>query len=119
MHRRGEIIMTAWELLDIIEDFWGDRISNSYYDSGDISATCLLYDAITFECSIKDAQFKGGVMLDSEHMVSTFFGKPLSTDSDIESIKSNLTMVDEYCRLRLPDKFLKKYEETCHDELHF
>ena len=35
-----------------------------------------------------------------------------SLNSDEESIKQSLHIVDDYCRLRLPDKFLEAYDKA-------
>ena len=41
-----------------------------------------------------------------------FFGVHLSPNSDDASIKANLDIVDEWCRLQLPDKFLERYDAS-------
>lgn len=48
----------------------------------------------------------------------TFFGEDLSLNSDRESILANLRMIDEWCRLRLPDKFLERYEAALAAKTH-
>lgn len=38
-----------------------------------------------------------------------FLGNHCSLNSDRKSIEDSLKIIDDYCRLRLPDKFLDAY----------
>ena len=44
-----------------------------------------------------------------EGVITEFLGKRCSLNSDVQSIKKSLQIIDDYCRLRLPDKFLDAY----------
>lgn len=63
-------------------------------------------------CSLDDqyGRFSAGIGLGTVGGILTdFLGKRCSLIIDEESIRENLQIIDDYCRLRLPDKFLKAY----------
>ena len=49
------------------------------------------------------------LQIGKEGIIIEFLGKICSLNSDAESIKESLQIIDNYCRLRLPDKFLDAY----------
>lgn len=64
------------------------------------------------KCSLDDqyGRFGAGLILGDEGGVLTdFLGKTCSLNGDEKSIKESLQIIDDYCRLRLPDKFLDAY----------
>lgn len=76
---------------------------------------CMLYDSFLFTCNVNDryGSFGCGIVLQNDAVAITdFLGKRTSHNNDEHSIKESLKMVDDYCRLRLPDKFLKAYDEA-------
>lgn len=49
----------------------------------------ILYETVNFNCGIELPRnnFKGGIILDSEHVVISFFGERLSLNNDVNSIR--------------------------------
>jgi hypothetical protein len=105
--------MSVLELRDLLKKFFGSKVSDIQI-SKEEEITCVLYDAFVFKCDLNERYgcFRGRLMMDSIFSLSTLFNKTFSLDSDEESVITNFRMIDEYCRLRLPDKFLKRYECT-------
>jgi hypothetical protein len=73
-----------------------------------------MYDAFGFKCGLDNRYGSFGIILPVEAgaAVRTFLGRDISMNSDPQSIRDSLELVDEYCRLRLPDKYLKRYDQT-------
>lgn len=55
---------------------------------------------------------QGLVLVSKSISLRSLLGRRCSLNSDEESIKKSLQIIDEYCRLRLPDKFLDAYYEA-------
>lgn len=106
--------VTLNELYYLVLEFFGDRVSKPYINSERQEMTCILYDSFVFKCEIDNryGTFGGGILLDSSHVVTRFFGEQISLNSDKISILNSLKIIDDYCRLRLPDKFLEKYDRN-------
>lgn len=51
----------------------------------------------------------GIVLGNGKGILADFLGERCSLNSDEQSIKKSLQIIDDYCRLRLPDKFLDAY----------
>lgn len=45
-------------------------------------------------------------------LMTEFLGKECSLNGDEESIRKSLKIIDDYCRMRLPDKYLEAYENA-------
>lgn len=72
----------------------------------------VLYGAFSLRASI-DAQtgaFGLAVLLPGDASVSRLLGKRFSLNNGEASICASLALADEYCRLRLPDKYLDALE---------
>lgn len=86
-----------------------------YADSENKEVGCILYDSFLLKCSIGDryGQFGAGIALGDSIVpaLTQFLGKRCSLNHDVESITADLLMIDQYCRLRLPDKFLEAYDK--------
>ena len=107
--------MKVEKLYDIVEAHFGYRGEMSYMDRKGKEVGCILYNAFLFKCNIDDPyeQFSGGIILgDDGQLLTEFLGKECSLDSDEESIKESLQVIDDYCRMRLPDKFLEAYDKA-------
>lgn len=100
------------DMYQLMYDFFGTRIASPYMNSKEQEITVILYDSFVFRFGIDERYqlFKGGILLDNKHLVSSFFGEKLSMNNDKKAILSNFKLVDKYCRLKLPDKFLKEYD---------
>jgi hypothetical protein len=104
--------MDAREFFDLVRDFFGDKVLDEMVDTAGPTYWCTLYESFRLTCGLNEqyGQFTGGIAAGSDEYFTTFFGEGFSRNSDRESILENLRMVDEWCRLRLPDKFLERYE---------
>lgn len=100
------------KLYDLVEDFFGYKCNMIGIDSEKKEVYCILYDSFFLECNINDqyGRFGAGVCYgEQKHTITNFLGKRCSLNSDEKSIKESLQIIDDYCRLRLPDKFLDAY----------
>ena len=74
----------------------------------------MLYDCFILKCSLDEryGSFGAGIVVGGKNdpIVTTFLGKGISLNSDEESVKKSLNIIDEYCCMRLPDKFLDAYD---------
>ena len=70
-----------------------------------------MYDSFWLRCNLNDqyGRFGAGLEIGKEGIIIEFLGEICSLNSDAESIKESLQIIDNYCRLRLPDKFLDAY----------
>ena len=57
-------------------------------------------------------RFGTAIKIGKDEVITDFLGESCSLDADEKSIKENLRIVDNYCRLRLLDKFLDAYYEA-------
>jgi len=104
--------MDVNKLYDLVKDFFGYKASMRYLNSKTKKVACILYDSFWLECNLDDryGRFGAGIVLgNGEGMLTSFLGKTYSLNSDEKSIKESLKAIDDYCRLRLPDKFLDAY----------
>lgn len=107
--------MDIKELLKILEKHFGMKARHYSLNTDLNQINCVLYDSFVFRCQIdkRYGAFGGGIVLDDgKSVLINFFGKKLSVNADEESIKENLDIVDNYCSLRLPDKFIKEYNKA-------
>ncbi len=105
--------MEIKELYLIVKKFYGYKIKMLYMNSGEKTVGGLLYDSFFLECRIDDLnnKFTVGICLGRpERVIRNFWGKDTLCDCNEELIVNKLVIIDHYCRLRLPDKFLEKYE---------
>ena len=104
--------MNVDKLYDLVKDFFGYKASMRYKAREIRKIACILYDSFWLECSLDDQnnRFNAGIILDNkEGVLTNFLGKQCLLNSDEESIKQSLQIIDDYCRLRLPDKFWEAY----------
>ena len=107
--------MKGKELYDLVKNFYGYKINMIGYNSSTSEVSGILYDSFLLKCDTNDRyeRFGCGLFLDNSQVaITNFLGKRCSLNSDKDSIEESLELVDNYCRLRLPDKFLKSYENT-------
>lgn len=99
------------KLYELIRDFYGYKCNMRGINSKKKEVYCILYDSFWLICSLDDqyGRFGAGLEVGDEKMITEFLGKRCSLNSDEQSIKESLLLIDEYCRLRLPDKFLDAY----------
>lgn len=104
--------MNVDKLYDLIKEFFGYKANMRYLNSKTNEVVCILYDSFWLKCQLDEqyGRFGAGIMIgDGEGVVSDFLNKRCSLNSDEKSIKESLQIIDDYCRLRLPDKFLDAY----------
>ena len=102
--------ITFEQSVDIAKNFWGNRAKISVNEQKE--AICVLYDAFIFRWNYNDryGAFEGGVLLKNDSLVWDYLGKNLQTDRWKGAFLKDLEIVDQYCRMRLPDKYLKAYD---------
>lgn len=106
--------MDVKQLYCLIEDFFGYKCCMMGINSAEKMVFCILYDSFWLECSLNDryGRFGAGIRIGKNGMITNFLGESCSLNSDEKSIKNSLRIIDNYCRLRLPDKFLDAYYEA-------
>ena len=103
--------MTVIELYRLVESYYGYKIHMRCYNSEKNEVTGILYDAFVLKCELDERYgcFGAGIVVGNRVNICEFLGKECSLNSDEKSIKESLDKIDEYCRLRLPDKYLDAY----------
>ncbi len=103
--------MDVYKLYNFIKDFFGYKCNMVGINSEKKEVKCILYDSFWLVCSLDDqyGRFGAGIEVGNEGMITVFLGKTCSLNSDETSIRESLQLIDDYCRLRLPDKFLDAY----------
>ena len=103
--------MDVNELYNFVEEFFGYKARMRYVNSKSKEVGCILYDAFFVKCGIDDryGRFWAGLEICNEVTLTSFLGRTCSLYSDEESVKKSLQIIDDYCRLRLPDKYLDEY----------
>jgi len=106
--------METAEFFDLVEDFFGARATAKGFDKADAEFTATLYETFRVTCGLggEHGEFGAGIVSGSGALLTTFFGAGLSLNSDRESILASLQIVDDWCRLHLPDVFLTRYEKA-------
>ena len=114
VYGRKGILMSTEQLYRLVEDFFGYKCHMRGLDSEKKKVFCVLYDSFWLECDLDDryGMFGIGIKIGKEEMITEFLGESCFLNSDKKSIKESLRIVDNYCRLRLPDKFLDAYYEA-------
>jgi len=74
--------------------------------------TGLLYDAFPISCGYDERRmlFGSGIRVTPSSMVVSFLGSSTSMACNRSSLQWSLELVDEYCRLRLPGKYLQAFD---------
>ena len=104
--------METKKLYLLVKDFFGYKIKMQYMNTETNEVGGILYDSFFLKCNTNDryGRFGAGICFSQQRYVITeFLGKTCSLNGDEESIKKSLQIIDDYCRMRLPDKFLDAY----------
>ena len=104
--------MEAKQLYLLVEDFFDYKVKMQYMNSEKKEVGGILYDSFFLRCDTNDqyGRFGAGIRYgEQKYTITDFLGKRCSLNSDEQSIRESLQIIDEYCRLRLPDKFLDAY----------
>ncbi len=104
--------MESQEFYELVSGYFGAKAIQKSFTRSTGVFTCTLYESFRFECGLdgEHGTFTGGIEFAPDKYFTTFFDQDLSLNTDSDSILRNLQVVDEWCRLRLPDKFLQRYE---------
>jgi len=101
------------EQLDtIVKDFFGVKAGQFKLDKQQSFVEFVIYDTYLIHCGLDPltGSFGARTVMGGEFASNTFMGKLLPLRSDVESVRRSLKIIDEQCRLRLPDKFLVAFE---------
>lgn len=103
--------MSVIELYDLVEKFFGYKAKMKFYNFETKEVACILYDSFWLSCSLDDqyGRFGAGLETGKGGVITDFLGETCSLNSDKRSIKESLKVIDNYCRIHLPDKFLDAY----------
>ncbi len=103
----------------LVKRFFGQRATQRTYARETKVFTAILYETFPLRCGLdgEHGTFTAGIETAGGSYLTTFFGKHASFNSDAESIIKSLTLIDEWCRLHLPDKFLARYEAAFADRV--
>ena len=112
--------MNVRELYILIKEYYGYKAKMRYMNSKTNEVVAILYDAFWLKCSLDDrcGMFGAGIVVGNEGVITDFLGKECSLNSDEESIKNSLKIIDDYCRMRLPDKYLEAYHKAYVEDLY-
>lgn len=104
--------MNAEEFQALVTGFFGAKASDVSFDASPRVLSCVLYDTFVFTCGLngEHGTFTGGIEYEADRYLTVFLNQRMSFNTDQESILRNLAIVDEYCRLRLPDTFLMAFD---------
>ena len=101
--------MNIDKLYDFVREFYGYKIEMLFINETENSIGGILYDSFLVKCFLSndDKIFSAGICYgNSEQMITELFGKKCLTICDEKLLQDSLRIIDNYCRLRLPDKFL-------------
>ncbi len=103
--------MNANELYDFVEEYYGYKIHMRSLNSKTNEVEGVLYDSFILRCNVNDryGRFGAGIDIGNGGVITDFLGKQCSLNGDKKSIEESLKIIDDYCCLRLPDKFLEAY----------
>lgn len=102
------------EVNKMIRSVLGYKAKIMYIDSSKGEMAFIMYDSILFKCQLDQEHntFGCGLQFGDGTISRYFLGKEISLNSDEQSIHESLEAIDDYCRLRLPDKFLDAYYQA-------
>jgi hypothetical protein len=100
------------EVIRLVETFFGGRIANMSATRATQEFVFVLYDSFVFLASVDERYGSFGVVhLPAERAsVSRFLGTSTTLCTGEAQIREALQTIDDYCRLRLPDKYLEAFD---------
>ena len=101
--------MNIDKLYDFVRDFYGYKIEMLFINETEKSIGGILYDSFFVMWHIDKSlnEFRAELRYgDSDHVITEFLGRKCVGKLKHKSIQKGLDIIDDYCRLRLPDKFL-------------
>ena len=105
--------MESMEFYKLFISYWGKKASMVQFDKEGKVIQCTLYDSFPFRCGLGGnyGTFEGGIVMSDNTAIFRYFGRRLSINKDAQSILENFKIIENYCRLRLPDKYLVEYDK--------
>ena len=99
------------ELNGVIRESLSYKAKIMYINSAKREVVFIMYDSFMFKCQLDERchSFGCGLQFSDGTISKNFLGRDISFKSDEKSIRKSLQIIDDYCRLRLPDKFLEAY----------
>ena len=106
--------MESMEFYSLFLRYWGNKASMVSFSRETKTVRCVLYDSFPMMCGLNGnyGTFEGGILMSDKKVVWSYFGEELSINKDKQSILNNFQIIENYCRLRLPDKYLAKYDRS-------
>ena len=106
--------MDVKELYKLVQEYYGFKAEMRSINSETKEVNFFLYGSFSVICSVGDRYgcFGAGIVMPDGQRLTTFLGKECSLNSDPDSIRQSLKIIDDYCRMRLPDKYLEAYERS-------
>jgi len=106
--------MDSSEFFDLVDGFFGQHATDTAYARARKVYTCVLYETFQVRCGLdgEHGEFGAGIEYAPGLFNTTFFGRQLSLNRDRSSVLQSLQTIDDWCRLHLPDKFLKRYDDA-------
>ncbi|MDJ0338437.1 hypothetical protein [Cryobacterium sp. PH31-O1] len=100
------------EFYGLAVDFFGARMSSPTNDEAGRSMTGVLYDSFLIRCGYDEQKpmFGASICVSPQSGSRGFLGRSPSWSTDRDSLVEGLQLIDEYCRLRLPEKFLTVFD---------
>ncbi|WP_017471443.1 hypothetical protein [Amphibacillus jilinensis] len=102
------------DLYVILQNYFGYKFTSPKINVEKEELSFVLYDTFVIKCIIEERTHTigMGIIVNSEHKVLNVFGERLIIDNDREQLNIYLGKLDNYCKLKLPDKFLEAFEEA-------
>ncbi|MFF1573226.1 hypothetical protein ACFVWR_10795 [Leifsonia sp. NPDC058292] len=100
------------EVVALINNYFGPRVRVRGVTLASGVVDIILYDSFCFRITV-DSQTGGfGMILQLPAGAATarLLGREFSLNNNRETIEESLALAEEYCRLRLTDKFLLIYD---------
>jgi hypothetical protein len=101
-------------LARLIEEYFGEKVvvETVRESESEQELSFMLYDAVIVRAAI-DPRYGSvgfGVQLGEQSFLRSILGARIALNSDETDLRRSLRVIDSYCRLRLPDKYLDAYD---------
>lgn len=113
--------MTLDELYVYLRKFFGYKAEVLAQRDDKQEIDIILYDSFFINCGFDErGSFGAGLCLPNNVITTSFCGYCCSlVENNEQSIEFALKKIDEYCHLRLPDKYLEMYDKVYKEKGHY
>ena len=113
--------MTLDKLWILLRDFYGYKGDVLRFWEEEQKIDFTLYDSFSLSCGFNEhGSFDACINLPNEITSIDFVGYNCSLiENNEKDILIALQKIDDYCRLRLPDKFLEMYDKVYKEQGHY